>query len=182
MLKPTDHYTWVEYGNLFYAERDFDRANERYRKAIAINPKSFRAQANIGRGELIRGDFAAALEASRKALACVPSDPVILKQVAWLLAAAPEDKLRDGREALRLIESIPQDPRHVDIQWQEVHAAALAEMGRFDDAIAASQRAVDAAESIRSKRLDDLRSQLTRYQAQQPWRIRSSTRLTAARP
>jgi tetratricopeptide (TPR) repeat protein len=181
-LKADDHYVWTEYGNLFFAERDFDRANELYRKAIAINPKSFRAHANIGRGELMRGNYAAALASSRHALACVPSDPVIVKQVAWLLAAAPEDKRRDGREALQLIESIPQDPRHVDIQWQEVHAAALAEVGRFDDAIAASRRAVEAAQSIHSKRLPELQAQLAIYQAGKPWRLRPSTRPTADRP
>ena len=172
-LKPTDHYTWVEYGNLFFDERDFGAAIDRYRAAIRVNPKSFRAYANIGRSELIRANYASALQASREALACVPGDPVVVKQVAWLLATAPDEKLRNGRDALRLAESLPQDPRHVDIQWQEVHAAALAELGRYDEAVASSERGVAAAESIGSKRLSQLQAQLDRYRAQHPWRLPS---------
>jgi tetratricopeptide (TPR) repeat protein len=172
-LKADDHYVWTEYGNLYFEERDFDRAIALYRRAIQIHPQSFRAHANIGRSELIRGNYAAALAASRDALACVPTDPVVTKQVAWLLATAPDDNLRNGAEALRLAESLPQDPRHVDIQWQEVHAAALAELGRFDQAVIASERAVAAAQSISSKRVGQLQAQLASYRAGQPWRLNS---------
>jgi tetratricopeptide (TPR) repeat protein len=171
-LKPSDHYTWVEYGNLFFDERNFDAAIERYREAIRANPKSFRAHANIGRSELIRANYASALLASREALACVPSDPVIVKQLAWLLATAPDATLRDGHEALRLAESLPQDPRHVDIQWHEVHAAALAELGRYEEAALSSERAVAAAHSIGSQRIGQLQAQLDRYREKKPWRLK----------
>ena len=125
---------------------------------------------NIGRTQLRLGDYAAAIAASREALAALPDDATARKQLAWLLATAPDATLRDGAAALALIDPIRRDPRHTDIQWHEVRAAALAELGRYDEAMLESSRAVAAAESIHSKRIQELKSQLAGYQGGQPWR------------
>lgn len=170
-LEPNDYKTWVEYGGLCFQERDYDRALELYRQAISVEPRCGPAYGNIGRIELIRGNYAAALAASQAATRADPHDTIFRKQVAWLLATVPDAALRDGAASLRLIDSIRQNPRQVDIQWHEVRAAALAECGRFDEAIVTANRAVRSAESIHSQRLTELKSQLAGYQAGRPWRL-----------
>jgi Flp pilus assembly protein TadD len=170
-VEPNNYKQWVEYGSLFFDERDFDRALASFRQAIAVEPTCAPAFGNIGRIELIRGNYAQALAASRDAAAANPRDPIYRKQLAWLLATSPDAGLRDGQEALALVDSIKQRKSKTDIQWHEVRAAALAELGRFDEAVLTAGRMISAAESIRSKRLDELRAQLAAYQAGRPWRL-----------
>ena len=37
--EPDDHKTWVEYGSLFFGERDYDQALSHFRRAIAVEPR-----------------------------------------------------------------------------------------------------------------------------------------------
>ncbi|HZN35306.1 MAG TPA: tetratricopeptide repeat protein [Pirellulaceae bacterium] len=168
--EPRIFQVWIEYGNVFFQQGDYAAAIERYTRATRLNPKSYRAWMNIGRCQLRLGDYCAATSASRAALAALPDDAAACKQLAWLLATAPDAKVRDGAAALSLVDAIRQNPRRTDIQWHEVRAAALAELGRFDEATLEAARAVAAAESIRSKRLPELKLQLAGYQGHQPWR------------
>ncbi|HZN35307.1 MAG TPA: tetratricopeptide repeat protein, partial [Pirellulaceae bacterium] len=169
--EPNDYKTWVEYGSLFFGERDYDRALVSFQQAIGVQPRCALALGNIGRIEMFRGNFSVALAASRSAAAADPNDPALRKQVAWLLATAPDAALRDGQEALRLIDSIRQNPRKTDIQWHEVRAAALAELGRFAEAVVAIRRAALSAESIRSPRIAELKAQQSSYQDGRAWRL-----------
>jgi TPR repeat protein len=61
--------------------------------------------------------------------------------LAWFLATAPEDRLRDGGRAVEAagiaVGLEPENPNYLDTL-----AAALAEAGRFDEAITAQERAV----------------------------------------
>jgi hypothetical protein len=62
---------------------------------------------------------------------------MLLKSWAWLLATFRDSAYRDGKLALRLAMKTD-DP--------DTLAAAYAEVGEFDDAVAAQQRAIDELE------------------------------------
>lgn len=68
------------------------------------------------------------------------NDPGILNNLAWVLATAPVDTVRNGPRAVELVErALKQSPD--DPTFHDTHGAALAEVGRYDDAIAAVERA-----------------------------------------
>lgn len=89
--------------------------------------------------------------------------------LARLLAAAPDDRVRDGRRALELIENVLKNDRSTEVG--EALAMALAELRRFDEAagvqrelIAAARRAGDAPLARA------LAGNLRLYEARQPSR------------
>ena len=82
-------------------------------------------------------------------------------QLAWLLATAQEDALRDGEEAVRVLATLPAEPDLLGVL-----AAAQAEAGRFDEALQAIDAAIEASSSGRP----DLRRQRQSYVERRPWR------------
>ena len=75
-------------------------------------------------------------------------------RLAWLLACAPEPALRDGHAALELAQSALRD-NAAHVLARDALAAALAELGRFDEALAQVQSA-------------ELRQS---FQKHEPWRL-----------
>src|SRR5262249_27814502 len=87
-----------------------------------------------------------------------------------LLAAAPDDRVRDGRAAQAVMRALlTREERTADVN--EMMAMTMAELGQFGEAITWQREAIAAAE--RSGRPDRVRrfgEMLGRYQRRQPCR------------
>jgi Flp pilus assembly protein TadD len=81
----------------------------------------------------------------REALRLSPNEPNALNNLAWLLATAPEEDLRDGREAVTLAERACELTRRKHPLFIGTLAAAYAENGQFDEAVRAAAEAVTLA-------------------------------------
>jgi membrane associated rhomboid family serine protease len=94
-------------------------------------------------------------------------DSEAMNALAWWLATAPQSALRDGREAVRWAEKAHQATGGA--QTADTLAAAYAEAGRWDDAIALQQQAIAAlpADSPHQRGYGD---RLQLYTRHQPWR------------
>ncbi len=68
-----------------------------------------------------------------------------LNDLAWLLATAPDPRLRDGPEAVRLAEKACGLSNYRTTTYVGTLAAAYAEAGRFDDAVKTAQKAIALA-------------------------------------
>jgi tetratricopeptide (TPR) repeat protein len=68
-----------------------------------------------------------------------------LRSLAWLLATSPEPKVRDGAQAVIVAERANQLSGYENPVALDTLAAAYAEAGRFDSAVATETRAVDIA-------------------------------------
>ena len=107
--------------------------------ALDLLPRAeLRAQvAGVWAGQ---GKWRYAIPAYRAALALEPESPGFLNNLAWLLATCPEPGLRDGAEAVQLANracDLTQSRRAVMVGTL---AAAYAEAGRFDQAVATAER------------------------------------------
>jgi 4-amino-4-deoxy-L-arabinose transferase-like glycosyltransferase/tetratricopeptide (TPR) repeat protein len=87
------------------------------------------------------GNIESAIQCCRKALDVDPNNPVVLNNLAWMLATAGKPGLRDGREAVRLAALAVKltDSRQPLIIG--TLGAAYAEAGQFDKAIQAATTA-----------------------------------------
>jgi len=88
--------------------------------------------------------------------------------LAWCLATAPEDSLRNGAEAVRWAEkayTLRPSPEATDTL-----AAAYAEAERWDDAIAAQELPVRDLRAERPESAVRFRERLQRYRQHQKWR------------
>jgi tetratricopeptide (TPR) repeat protein len=73
-----------------------------------------------------------------------PGEPELTELLVRLLAAAPDDRIRDGRRALALMQERLNGPPRVEVR--ETMAMTLAELGRYDEAVRWQREAITAAE------------------------------------
>jgi hypothetical protein len=99
-----------------------------------------------------------------------PQEPAFARAVARLLAAAPDDRVRDGRRALSMVQDLlGRQPRTIELA--ETLAMASAEVGEYSGAVATQREAIAAAERMgRRDVVARLNANLERYQAGRPCR------------
>ena len=133
-------YELLEQGNVI-------RAVEQYRAAIRANPNTTVAHLNLAAALVRLNRYADAVAQYREALTHSPNDARIHDRLAWLLATAPDPAVRDGDEAVRWAETAARATRFRHVLVLETYAAALAEAGRYDEAVATARKVLDLARS-----------------------------------
>lgn len=87
---------------------------------------------------------------------------------AWMLATAPEARLRNGTLALehaqRAVARV-ESPAYLDTL-----AAAYAELGRFADAVSTQEKALALADASDTALVEELQAHLDAYRSGEPWR------------
>ena len=117
------------------------------------------------------GDVAGAVAVLRRAVDRVEDRTTVALELAWLLATVSDDALRDGAEAVQLARTVVDSSADPSPQSLDVLAAALAEAGRFAEAVASARRAVEAAEAAGDDELAALiGGRLALYRDGQPYR------------
>ena len=102
----------------------------------------------------------------------MPDDPRALTLLAWYLATAPIDALRDGPEAVRLAERACGIQRHSGPNALKTLAAAYAETGRYPDAVRTARRALEQAGALGgADLLAGIAEALKRYEVNRPFRL-----------
>ena len=98
-----------------------------------------------------------------------PNQPGFAHALARLLAAAPDDRVRDGRQAMALMEALLKTQRTMEMAV--TMAMTFAELGRYEEATMWQRGAIAAAkEARRGNLVDRLGENLKRYESRQPCR------------
>ena len=98
-----------------------------------------------------------------------PGEPQLADLLVRLLAAAPDDHVRDGQQAMALMQELLKGPPRVDVR--EPMAMTLAELGKYDEAIRWQREAIAAAQQ--AGRVDVVRrlaDNLALYEQHRPCR------------
>jgi tetratricopeptide (TPR) repeat protein len=148
-----------------------DQAGAELQAAADLDPGSPEAQTEFG-GWLAAQDRAPeAILRYRQALKARGDYLPALNNLAWLLATSPNDTLRNGADAVRLAEQACALTQQRVPFLLGTLAAAYAEKGRYEDAVATATQAADLAEKsgdeTTARRNRELR---TIYQSRAPWR------------
>jgi Tfp pilus assembly protein PilF len=144
-LKPDYTKAYDNYGNLYARQGDFARAIPLYLQAIESDAKYAPAHLHLGVSRYEQGEFEAAVVSLRQTLRLDPDRHPAAMQLAWILATADSPEIRDRDEALELAEHVRQRLGERDYRVLDTLAAAYAANGRFEEAVAAAQRAYDLA-------------------------------------
>ena len=135
---------------------------------VALTPDDLQARFNFGLTLFETGRYAEARRALDETLGRFPEDVATRHLLARLLAVSPEEAVRDGARAVELAQSVVDEQPALD--HMETLAMAMAEAGRFDDAVLWQERALEqerqAAGGNSPQRLD----RLALYRASQPLR------------
>lgn len=120
-----------------------DAALAHYDQALALDPT--RPEAGFGAAmALVRLErYAAAHDRLAQGAEANPENPMIKHALARLLASAPDDRIRDGRRAMALVEELLEQGQNFALG--ETAAMALAEMGLYGQAAAVQRDIMTAA-------------------------------------
>lgn len=117
----------------------WDEAEREFLEALRWSPNRADWWSNVGVCRERQAKPAEAVDAYERALGLVEDHPTATNNLAWLLAVAPDPNLRDGERAVRLAQAAV--AQGVTTATLDTLAAALAESGRFAEAVSVLERA-----------------------------------------
>jgi hypothetical protein len=114
--------------------------------------------------------FSDARRALEEGAAMHADQPGFAHALARVLSAAPGDGVRDGARAWTIVQALEQQ-YGANLALSETAAMALAEIGRFEDAVGRQRGAIDAAVKLgRGDLVATLRANLASYESRTPCR------------
>jgi tetratricopeptide (TPR) repeat protein len=141
---PTDVQVLLQLAETLRASGRSEASLSYYERASEVDPRL--AQARFGYVmSLVRlKRYDEARDHLDRAMNVFPDQPGFAHAAARLLAAAPDDRARDGRRALAIMKGLVAD-RPVSTALAETMAMALAEVGQYAEAVKWQHAAIDEA-------------------------------------
>jgi tetratricopeptide (TPR) repeat protein len=141
-----------------------------YRRVIELEPANREARFGEAMALVRLARYAEARERLTGAMTVHPGQSEFSHGLARLLAAAPDDQVRDGARAWDLVQALAATQQNTAVA--ETMAMALAELGRFESAV--EWQRVAMAVATRAERPDisrEMAANLALYLAHQPCRM-----------
>ncbi len=179
-LKPNYSFAYYNLGVVLSRSNHGEAAIRALREAIRLKPDFADAHSSLGFALFNHGEMSAAMVEYRAAVHLQPAlesgyndfcSQLDLNNLAWTLATSPDPAQRDGARAVGIAEEVcAKTQNHITI-FVGTLAAAYAEAGRFDEAVATGQKACAlAAENGDTGLLKKNQELVSRYQSHRPYR------------
>ncbi|HEX4350984.1 MAG TPA: tetratricopeptide repeat protein [Verrucomicrobiae bacterium] len=192
-LEPSESASHVNLGVALLSQGRPDEAITELLAAIQLEPAASKAHYNLSIAYTRKGDLGGAISQLQETIRLKPDDPDAkrdlaadleltnrlgvqtlnpgtLNNLAWTLATSPDSRNRDGARAVKLAEVACQQTQYQQTILIGTLAAAYAEAGRFDEAIATAQKACDRAlEQGETNFLARNKELLALYQTHRPY-------------
>ena len=142
--EPTYVEARVRLADLLYRTGRPEASLAEYNRALGIDPRVPEAAFGHAMALVVLGRYKEALARLEQGAQSYPDAIDFAYALARVLAAAPDASVRDGRRALAVLGALTNEQQRKD--GGETMAMALAEVGRFDEAVVWQRGAVSAAE------------------------------------
>ena len=157
------------------ALREMGRSTEAgvsFREALALEPGLTPARSGLIEVLTESGDHRRAVAELQTAMRLVPEDLENPSRFGWILSAAPEAELRNGAMAEKLVGDLRRIRGTDSPQDLDLLAAALAEQGRFEEAVREVTNAIrTAGEAGEAGDVEGMKRRLELYRAGKPFRL-----------
>ena len=141
-----------------------------YERVLQVNPAASPARFGYAMALVRLGRYREARDWLQHAASLHPDQPGFSHALARVLAAAPDDAIRNGREALRLTDALLRT--HQSAALSETMAMTLAELGRYEEAIRWQETAIEAAVGAGARdAVLVMQDNLARYRRGEPCRM-----------
>lgn len=181
-LAADPRHAWAQAGRGIVLARlgRLAEAETALQRALELEPDFPRARVNLAYARHIRGDTQRAVAEIEAVLAEDPCNLAALNALAWIRATHADPSWRDGAAAVRAAEAACALTQGRNAECLDTLAAAEAETGAFERAIAAAQQAMQRAEEAGATDLaQQIGQRLELYRRGQPYH---ESRPVAARP
>ena len=158
-------------GNAYRRKSEWKLALADYNEAIKVNPKEGRYYRNRANTHRDLRDYSSALADYNEASRLDPKDAGAIDGAAWVLATAPDAKLRDAKRAIALATKACEMTQWKKGSYVDTLAAAYAEDGNFAEAVRRQEQALADAEFEKSEGTS-ARARLKAYRERRPIRLK----------
>ena len=142
------------------------------RRAVEIRPHFASGEEAVASAYEALGNSQEALAHWRKAHSIEPSNSAAMVGMAWVLATAPDESIRNGAEAVSWAKKANDLAPVADAGALDTLAAAYAEDRQFSQAVAAAARALDVAVAQGNSTLATaIRGRLRLYKGNKPYHV-----------
>lgn len=167
--RPKDARAWFLLGAARRRLGDVMGAIDALQQSLQLDPKAIETRQELGTALVMSGQAAEAIGHFQQVLSLQPGNDEVANNLAWILATWPNPSVRNGAAAVAIVEPRCQGP-NVSAGSLDTLAAAYAEAGRFDEAVATATRALELARAAKNQALaEKIASRLRLYQQQRPF-------------
>ena len=139
-----------------------------FQQAIQLDPLYFDARLNLGVAFMATGQTKDAISEFQRALQIDPDNPLCCNNLALIYAQDPTPQNRNGSEAVRLAQRAVDLTQGKEPTYLYTLALAYAEIGRFSDATATAERALEIVRSTGNQAfVAELEDKIRFYRTQQ---------------
>jgi tetratricopeptide (TPR) repeat protein len=154
-LQPKNASAHFNLATVFENQGARDEATLHYQQAVALRPDSALFHRSLAHALFQQQKTGAAAAEYQEALRLDPQWPLRQRQAAWLMATHPDPLRRNGRLALTLASQACEASGTQDPLLLDTLAAAHAEVGEFDQAVAVARQAAALASPDLRKEIDE---------------------------
>ncbi|QTA88804.1 tetratricopeptide repeat protein [Desulfonema magnum] len=170
-LNPELEKAYHDRGTAWGKKGEYEKAISDFNKALELNPNDGTIYDTRGNAWQMKKEYGKAINDYVKALELNPKLFVPYNNLAWLLATCSDPAYRSGDKAVTLAEKAVE--LNHDVFTLDTLAAAHAEAGNFDDAVATMEKIIkllnDRGDTSHLKIYED---HLKSYRNHKPWRIK----------
>ncbi|MBN1514644.1 MAG: tetratricopeptide repeat protein [Phycisphaerae bacterium] len=168
---PEYSFAWSNLGFVVAGFGEFEKAAVAYGRSLYLDPTNVDVRHQLVGILFHMGLNFEAAAVLTDGIRRVPDAMSLVATLAWLRATCPDDAVRNADQALKLAERVCETEGYQDPFSLRTLAAAHAESGRFESAVATAEKAQQMA---LERGLGELAALLNReldaYRAGQPWR------------
>jgi tetratricopeptide (TPR) repeat protein len=166
-MKPNDSLPYMYRAKASFDDGKIDQAINDFKMVIRLSPANAYVHKCLADAEIKKGNYFNAIDQCNEAIKIDSNCFSAFDQLAWIQAACPDPKIRDGKTALVNAKKACDLAAWKNAQSLETLAAAYAETGDFKQAVAWEQKAIDLG-------LKDSKERLELYKQNRPFRFEAS--------
>ncbi len=172
LLDPAFEEARVNRGNVLRVFKRYKESLADFTQGLESRPESVKLLVGRMYTRAEMGDYTGAAQDIAAAYRHANVDPYVLNEYAWFLATCPDEGVRDGVRAMQLArEAIGLSAGPIP-GYYDTLAAALAEAGEFENAVAAQKQAISfgAQAGLPQRQLQEWTERLEGYEHGLPYR------------
>jgi len=146
-LEPENATAHFCLGKALVAQGDIDQAVQHLTTAVRLEPDYATARCLLGQVLYRAGRTAEAISQLSLAVNSRPDDPDLLRELAWVLATAPQPDLRDAGRAIQFARRACALTGYRAIEPLDTLGVCHAAAGQFDEAVRAAEQALRLAQA-----------------------------------
>lgn len=162
-LKPTPTFL-NDLGMSYLALGDLAHAETPFEQALEMEPRNVLAAAKLGGISVRKGAWKRAVRFYKQALETNPDSPAVLNDLAWVLATAPDEEVRNPQASVDAARRATALSGGNDPAFLDTLAAAYASAGDFDRAVQTAGKGCTIARKAGKEALaKDIETRLVLY-------------------